>query len=323
MAERVSVALCTHNGVDHLDEQLRSVLAQSRMIDEIVLSDDASSDGTRELLESFRVSAPAGVDVVILKNDRPLGVTANFEAAIRATTGDVILLCDQDDRWASDKVESLLGLLAAPGALLAHSDARIIDGSGSPTGDTLFGALGVSAGELRAEERGDGARVLLRRNIVTGATAALRRELAEAAMPFPGSWVHDEWLAMLAAIGDGLRVSRRTLTDYRIHGGNQIGASRLTAGTAMGRLTASRAARNARLLARAEDLFLRVSADGSADRQLVAVLEAKVVHERIRSGYPAARPLRIVPVVRQALTGAYTRYGGGLRDVLRDLVQPA
>ncbi|WP_314146569.1 glycosyltransferase family 2 protein [uncultured Leifsonia sp.] len=322
MPERVSVALCTHNGEEHLPEQLRSILAQTRPVDEIVLSDDASTDRTRAILEEFRAAAPAGTRVIVLHNGEPLGVTGNFEKAVRATSGDIVLLCDQDDVWAEDKVASLVRILDEHGALLVHTDARIVDGTGAPTGDTLFGTLGVGEKELAAEERGDGRRVLLRRNIVTGATVALRRSLAEAALPFPPSWVHDEWLAMQAALLGGLRVSRRPLTDYRIHGRNQIGASRLTAESALGRLRAPRTARNARLLARAQDLHDRFAQERSEDAALLAVLAGKLRHERVRSAYPAARLLRVLPVLRELASGRYSRYGGGLRDVLRDLVQP-
>lgn len=322
MPERVSVALCTHNGERHLGEQLQSVLAQTRRVDEIVLSDDASTDRTRVILEEFRASAPAGIRVIVLHNDPALGVTANFEKAVRATSGDVVFLCDQDDVWATDKVDRLLRSLDEHHATLVHSDARIVDADGTPTGETLFGTLGVRPSDLAAEERGDAARVLLRRNIVTGATVALRRSLAEAVMPFPASWLHDEWLAMSAALRGGLVVSRLPLTDYRIHGQNQIGASRLTAAAALGRLRASRADRNARLLARAQDLYDRVAADRPDDRAVLAVLHDKLRHEQVRSAYPRARALRILPVLRELATGRYGRFGGGLRDVLRDLVQP-
>jgi glycosyltransferase involved in cell wall biosynthesis len=321
MAERVSVALCTHNGERHLAEQLRSVLDQTRPVDEIVIADDASTDGTRRIVEAFRADADPSLRVIVLHHDPPLGVTKNFESAIAATSGDVVLLCDQDDVWSRDKVEVLVRELQTDGALLVHTDARIVDDSGAPTGDTLFGTLAVSEAELAQEEAGDGLRVLLRRNIVTGATCAFRRELAQAAMPFPDSWVHDEWLAMQAALRGGLRVSRRTLTDYRIHGANQIGAERLTRQTAIARLRAQRTERNARLLARATDLAVRFEQEDPGSPN-VALLEEKRAHEVARSAYPASRLRRPIAVLREWATGRYSRFGGGMRDVLRDLVQP-
>ncbi|SEB00376.1 glycosyltransferase family 2 protein [Leifsonia sp. 21MFCrub1.1] len=321
MADRISVALCTHNGADFLPAQLASITAQTRHVDEIVVSDDASTDATRAILDEFRAAAPETLDVVLLVNEEPLGVTRNFETAIQATTGDLILLCDQDDVWSPGKVAELERLLAAEGALLAHSDARIVDGTGRPSGATLFETLGVGRAELEAEESGRGDEVLLRRNIVTGATCALRRELAAEAMPFPASWVHDEWLAIWAALDGGLRVSRQTLTDYRVHGRNQIGASKLTAESAVSRLRMPRSGRNARLAARAEDLLGRFAEARPGDPR-IAVLRDKAEHERVRSSYPARRVRRVGPVLRELRTGRYSRFGGGARDVLRDLVQP-
>ena len=134
MPERVSVALCTHNGEEHLPEQLRSILAQTRPVDEIVLSDDASTDRTRAILEEFRAAAPAGTRVIVLHNGEPLGVTGNFEKAVRATSGDIVLLCDQDDVWAEDKVASLVRILdrQTPQVLI---EARIVEASSTYSRD--------------------------------------------------------------------------------------------------------------------------------------------------------------------------------------------
>lgn len=74
------------------------------------------------------------------------------------------------------------------------------------------------------------------------------------------------------------------------------------------------------MLSRADDLHAR--AGGFADAEFVAATAEKLEHERVRSALPAARPARIVPVLREARTGRYSRYGLGAQDVLRDLVQP-
>ena len=78
---RVSVAVGTHNGARFLGEQLGSILAQTRPVDEIVLSDDASTDDTVDLAErlvgDFRDSG-GRVDLRVLRNRRALGVTAGF-----------------------------------------------------------------------------------------------------------------------------------------------------------------------------------------------------------------------------------------------------
>ena len=94
-----SVALCTYNGAAYLEEQLLSIFGQSTRPDEIVVSDDGSTDETLTVLErvveAWRAEDAAhAVEVVVLRNATALGVTANFEQALAACSGDLIALCD-------------------------------------------------------------------------------------------------------------------------------------------------------------------------------------------------------------------------------------
>ncbi len=91
-------------------DQLRSIAAQTRPVDEVVVCDDGSTDGTVDAVAAFAAASPVPVRVV--RNARQLGVTKNFEQAVGLCTGDVVLLCDQDDVWHPDKVAVLLDRLA-------------------------------------------------------------------------------------------------------------------------------------------------------------------------------------------------------------------
>ena len=325
----VSVALCTYNGAAYLEEQLLSIFGQSTRPDELVVSDDGSTDETLTVLErvveAWRAEDAAhAVEVVVLRNATALGVTANFEQALAACSGDLIALSDQDDVWQPARLEIMVAeFKRRPELGLLHSDARLVDAAGAPLGQTLLAALGVSSSN-RAEVHDGGAfGVLLRRNIVTGATTILRREVVERSRPFPESWVHDEWLAMVAALTGEVDFLDETLVDYRQHSGNQIGASSLDAAGKLGRLSAPRTARNERLLARAEALQERAAKfvpTPSVDT--LEKVDAKLAHERMRSALPAARPRRIRPVASAWRVRDYNRYGLGLQDALRDLVQP-
>lgn len=328
-ALRVSVALGTHNGVAFLEAQLESIVRQSRPVDEIVISDDASTDGTLELVERLlgdrsgddpKASPPS---VILLRNPAPLGVTANFEQALRSTTGDLIALADQDDVWHVDRIARAVAVFSAePGVDLVASDARLVDGAGHDLGATLFETLGVT-GVLRQRLRSNDAfDELLRRNVMTGATMMVTSELVDRASPFPASWVHDEWLAIVASVGGGIGLVDGPLIDYRQHGGNQIGVRRLSIGGRFGRLRESRAARNARLLARADDLASRLPPLADDHVRVGDAVASKLSHERVRSALPGPRLRRLGPVWRQWRAGAYRHYGLGLQDVLRDLVQP-
>lgn len=321
----VSVALCTYNGARFVAEQVRSILAQSSPADQIVISDDGSTDATLDVVRAELAAAGAAPhEVIILENPAPLGVTRNFEQAVLACTGDLIVLSDQDDLWIPDRLARAVKEFAArPDLLLLHGDARLVDEAGGPLGHSLFEAIEFTAGEQREVRRGHALDVLLRRNVVTGATVVFRRSLLDVASPFPDAWVHDEWLAIIAAISGAVDFIDAPLIDYRQHGSNEIGAARPTMAVRTSRLREPRLERNRRLLARAEALQERVVALGDAVPDAVAgLVRQKVAHERFRSALPRSRMLRLVPILRAAASGSYRRFGRAHYDILRDLVQP-
>lgn len=326
---RVSVALCTHNGAEFVAAQLESVLGQSLRPVEIIVSDDASMDETVAIVEAtwrtWQAANPeSGVNVRVLKNDTALGVTRNFEQALSACSHELIALCDQDDLWPPHRIEVMVNEFSGrPSLELLHTDARLVDATGSPLGSTLLQTLSVSAADRAAIHNGNAFELLLRRNVVTGATVMLRGQLVVRARPFPVEWVHDEWLAMVAAATGSLDLLDEPLTEYRQHDNNEIGVTSLDSSGRVGRLRASRRVRNARLLARASALSARApQLQPRPEVGALLAIEGKLKHEQMRSGLPAVRLLRVWPILLALWSGAYHRFGLGLQDVLRDLVQP-
>lgn len=320
---RVSVALCTHNGERFLAEQLTSILSQSPAPAELVLSDDASTDGTIELASRIMAGRPE-VDFRLLHNDPPLGVTANFQQAVTAATGELIALSDQDDVWHPGRLQRIIEEFEArPGLLLLHGEARLVDASGAPLGANLFDALDTSPWELERIRSGRAFDALIRRNLALGASTVFRRELLEHAVPFPGSWVHDEWLAIIAAaLGHGtVDYLAEPLLDYRQHGRNVIGVRKLGLRGKLRRLMEPRRQRNARLVVAFDDLQQRLEQLPVAP-DVLAVSREKAEHERVRDRYPEGRLRRIGPVLAELRTGRYALSGRGLPDVARDLLQP-
>ena len=221
---RVSVVVCTRNGDAFVAEQLASVLAQTRLPSEIIISDDGSEDKTRVILRAFSEKAQeAGVDCHLIENPVPLGVTQNFEAACARATGDVIFLADQDDRWHPEKIERLLSELADSDVLLVATNARIVTGDGEATGETLFDRLGMADCELKQLAAGQLSHLLLYRTALTGATFAFKRSLLGRAVPFDETLVHDEWLVQVAWLVGNVRVILEPTMDYRLHAANTIG----------------------------------------------------------------------------------------------------
>ena len=325
MTQDISVALCTRNGARYLPAQIRSICTQEPLPREIVVSDDGSSDDTLAVVrETIALCGVADrIALRVFSNTPPLGVTRNFEQAVRACSHALIVLCDQDDVWHPGRLARMAAQFEArPYLLLLHTDARLVDAELQPLGSTLFQALEVQPAELEAISRGDAFSVLLRRNLVTGATTMFRRTLLDAALPFAPEWVHDEWLAAIAAATGRMDVLPEPTIDYRQHASNQIGARRLTLSEKIAKAFAERGDKHVARLHRADALLQRLLQLG--DRVPAAWLEAqraKVAHQRFRAGLPKARPLRVVPILAEAARGRYARFGRGGHAIAQDLLE--
>ena len=312
---QVDVVLCTFNGERFLSAQLDSIERQSRRPDRVLVFDDGSTDGTLRILEGFRPRLPLAVTV----NPVRLGPAANFSQALGLAIADVVFLCDQDDVWQPGKVQAILDLLSArPQVLLACSDARLIDATGTLMRGSLLARIdALSAPQLTAPQLFE---ALLRRNLVTGATCAVRRDLLAFALPVPEGFWHDEWLALVAAACDGVAWSDRMLTDYRLHDANtagieQIGWRATLSGIAIDEV-AYQSAKAKRLAELAAALRRRVTV-AKADR--LAAVDAAAGHWLARANRPPWGRGRLSAVMTEFRRGGYRRFGAGWRSALRDL----
>ena len=320
MTSGISVALACYDGERYLPEQVASIAAQTLPPDEVVISDGGSTDGTVALARRLASEHPR-LGIRVVADGQRLGVTANFARAIAASTGEFIALCDQDDVWHPDRLRAARAAFDEP-TLLVHTDARLVDAGGLPLGVTLFSALGIGSGELERLASGDAFAVLIRRNLVTGATTMVRRRLVDAALPFPPGWVHDEWLALIAAAIGRLRPLPQQLIDYRQHGSNVIGVTAPTLRYRVRRMLEPRGDRYRRLAARSVELSARLD-ELDAPERWRALARRKAAFERDRASYPVHRAGRIPAILRGLRAGSYAELSSqGDVDVLRDLLQP-
>ncbi len=317
-----SVCLCTRDGERYLARQLASLLAQERPVDEIVIGDDASRDGTLDMLRAFAASAP--MPVKVLQHADPVGQAANLAAVLSMATGDVLFICDQDDIWHPDKVSVLVDVLEQhPSSPAAFSDSRLVDEYGRDLGVSLWEELHFSQDERRAVADGAGMRLLARRNAVAGHTIALRSSALEHVLPVPPVVrLIDWWIALLLAADGGLFGVDTPLVDYRQHGANTVGLrSRQPTLSRLHSLSgAERAAGDADTL---EAVIHRLSArrPGAVDEADEVWLRARIAHARFRSALPRPRPRRILPVAREAASGRYRRFANGWRSAAFDVLR--
>lgn len=322
MRASISVAMCTYNGSRYIAHQVRSILAQTVLPDQLVISDDGSNDDTMARVRAALLDAPSSIRVTLIQNPSQLGVTANFARAIESCDGELVALCDQDDVWHPDRLASAVATFADPEVLLVHSDATLVNDEGEVLGATLLKSLGIRSRERKAISSGRAFEAYLRRNLVTGATAMFRRSIYDTARPLPTKWVHDEWIALVAAATGKVVLLDDALIDYRQHASNQIGVAAPTVSYRIGRMLAPRGLRYVELAERAEILAERLRL-GSASTLYVEMAERKRDFERTRAAYPRNRLARIPRVLANAARGDYANFSSqGVLDIARDLLQP-
>lgn len=101
-----SVAVCTYNGEKYIEEQLNSIIQQSIKPNQIVISDDNSSDNTVEIAKE--ILEKSGINYIINVNKPNLGITENFDKAFSLCTGDIIFPSDQDNVWFENYIQEFL-----------------------------------------------------------------------------------------------------------------------------------------------------------------------------------------------------------------------
>lgn len=179
----MSIAMASYNGEAYLQEQLDSFVKQTRLPDEVVISDDGSTDGTVEILEAFQSSAP--FEVRVLRNKNNLGYAGNFNRALYASRGDFVFLSDQDDWWHPKKIQIILQRADENRwASVIFNDARLADSNLRPSARTLLS-------DKKSDKRLN--------PIQLGACIGLRREFIKFVLPIPKtSFGHDGWIAALS-----------------------------------------------------------------------------------------------------------------------------
>ena len=316
---KISIALCAHNGSQHLTKQLESIHKQTRVADEIHFRDDASTDQTHAMAERF--AREHRIDLRIARNVKRIGSTSNFAQVIAECTGDVIVLADQDDLWQPEKLAAIEDAFQNhPEAGFCFSDAVVVDRDLVPFGYTLWDALKFGPKEQKSFRDGRAFEALLRRQRATGATMAFRSKYRELVLPIPAGWVHDAWIALLISAVAPCELIESLLIQYRQHEGQQHGGrSRSLVDEFRAARHLSRERCNAVAERYSEALERLRNWSGVAPEKLES-LRLKIEHQRRRAEMRAAGTWRLPHVISEAVRGNYRRYGQGWKTIAQDLL---
>ena len=182
----ISVCIATYNGEKYLAEQLDSILLQVSEEDELIISDDGSTDHTLEILRTYAANYPQ----IQLLQGPGQGVIANFAFALTHTKGEVIFLADQDDVWLPNKVTTVTEYFEAhPDIQVVISDLKVVDADLQVTNPSYFKCRKVKSGFWRN---------------------AIKSEVP----------MHDMWIGLLAARKKQTGLIKEPLVLYRRHGAN-------------------------------------------------------------------------------------------------------
>lgn len=208
----ITVCLATYNGATYIAEQLQSILVQLGEDDEVVISDDGSTDQTLSIVRS--IAAQSHVSFVITSNPGSHGYISNFAHALSLAKGDYIFLSDQDDVWLPSKVSTMLQVLRDEGYDLCVSNAHVTDAELHVTHPDYFAVRGVHTGLIG--------------NIIKfgylGCCMALTRQQLIRTLPLPSNrkyCTHDNWLYLCAQAMGRVKVITEPLLLYRRHGQTQ------------------------------------------------------------------------------------------------------
>jgi glycosyltransferase involved in cell wall biosynthesis len=204
----VSVVMAVFNGRRYLTQQVESIVSQLQSEDELIIVDDASTDGAVSSLPTHLLG-----NARLFTNVVNIGVRRTFQRGLELARHDIVFLSDQDDVWLQGKRAAFVEEFARDAAVfVVISDARVMDAQGQVTAVSFMANRGGFDGSVIGT---------LWRNRYLGCAMAVRKELLNIALPIP-RWVpqHDMWFGVIGQLTGRVAYLPAPYLLYRRHGAN-------------------------------------------------------------------------------------------------------
>ena len=202
---KISVAMASYNGEKYIEEQIESICQQLSQEDELVISDDGSTDNTRNIVTRMQKK----YSIVKLIPGPQMGIAANFSNAIANCTGNIIFLSDQDDIWVENKVKRVKAVFHNQKNIVLVLHRAVIYNGPTKSG-ILFS--NYRAGILNN----------ILKSSYWGCCMAFRREFINKYLPLdPNCIAHDQLIGLLAEKNKGTHFIDDILILHRVHGDNK------------------------------------------------------------------------------------------------------
>lgn len=316
----ISIAMCTCNGELFLLEQLESIAKQTVLPDELIICDDQSSDRTLKIVQDFQKKSPFHMKIYL--NSSKLGSTKNFEKAISLCHENIIALSDQDDVWCPNKIERMISVFKNyPKTGYLFSDAITVDEKLQNSSFSIWERISFNFRQRKDYKQGQQLKVLLKHNVVTGATMAFRAELRKLILPIPEQWIHDAWIALLlsAANINGTFVEE-PLIKYRQHSNQLIGTKALSFNEQIQKAYLNKLDYYELLSKSFEDVLNRLILMDKLNVNTQLLIESYINHLKKRQMIHEIQYWkRWYWVFKEILNGHYNCFSNGWKSVVKDL----
>jgi len=201
----ISVCIATYNGSEYILDQIKSILDQLSLNDEIIISDDSSTDNTIVKIRSINDNRIRIIENQVFRNP-----VYNFENALKHSKGEYIFLSDQDDIWIEEKLSTMLQQLDL-GFDLVLSDCKIVNDNFDVLQSSYFKFNGSKKGLMKN----------LIKNSYMGCCMAFNRKVLNACLPFPPNLpMHDSFIGLIAELRFRVKFISIPLILHRKHSKN-------------------------------------------------------------------------------------------------------
>ena len=192
--EKVDILLATYNGEKYIREQIDSILNQTYKGFRLLISDDCSTDETRDILNEYKSKDDR---IKVFLQEENLGVVKNFEFLLGKVEAEYYMFSDQDDIWKAEKIEKSLKKIEE-GFDLVYSDLEVDDENLKVTYESYWKLKGI----YKKIKKYNNFESLYLNNFITGCTVISKKELMDSFMPLPNTSkfvLHDYWISLIVS----------------------------------------------------------------------------------------------------------------------------
>ena len=227
MDKTIDILLASYNGEKYIQEQIESILKQTYTNFRLLISDDCSTDKTREILEEYQKKDSR---ITVFFQEKNLGYIRNFEFLLKQIKNEYYMLSDQDDVWLPNKVEKSLEFLQKNDADFVFGDLTVVNQDLK----TIYPSFGdFMQLNKKIEKYINTNKLCYLYNCITGCTIIAKSNLLDKILPLPtkSKYVpHDYWIGLISSLYGKTAYMTEKYILYRQHGNNQIGTDKLSNG---------------------------------------------------------------------------------------------